>query len=477
MTSTPSRSTWIGVGSWPLLIYIGLVPGCIAASFRLSGHDASRILQLGLLASTGLLLTLLPWQPPNAPRVRTVLWLVAVAALAVASVANAAVPLMALRELALYLGLTGLVLASVPSIAADNGRRWVRLAILTGSGIQAFLLVFVAAAAVLTHRSLVWSELAGGYDNYRFFNHVQTVALPLLAGVVVTERRGSPAWVTAWFSLTVYAAYVCCSGARGTAIAVTAASALSLMVFGRSRAWPLARTLLLAFAFGATLYAFAFLVLPAWSGYRLGAAAERSMASLSSDSSRLQLWSLALEQIAGSPWVGIGPMHYAHIPNPKAAHPHNVYLQVAAEWGVPMLLMVLVGVWRGLTRFGRTVRATADGPVAREGAMLWVAAVAILLDATVSGNFVMPVSQVWIALCAAWAIAWLRQQRDPVIPDPAVPAPVWRLIGVSVLASQVWLTIAVWPEAADLEAHLVHVRRDIVHNAKMNPRFWSNGWF
>jgi O-antigen ligase len=475
MSSISVKPEWKCMGAWPLLAYIALVPGCIAAAFRYSGHDASRVLQLGILLLGSLMLALQPYRPRKGISRVSALMLAAMGALAIASVQASAVPPMAWREIALWLGLLALVMVSALAIAQDGGRA-VRVAVLAGSGIQAFLLTFVTVAAALTQRPVVWTELAGGYDNYRLFNHVQTIAMPLLAGIAVRERRGSAQWWIAWISLVVYAAYVLCSGARGTSLAVSVAASLALALFGLRKAWPLTRALLLAFAAGALLYALVFLVLPAWGAYRLGATAERSMASLASDSSRLQLWHFALDQIRGSPWLGIGPMHLAHVPNPKAAHPHNIYLQVAAEWGLPMLILLLACAWRGLVRLAGMVRSATE-PAAREGVMLWITSMAVLIDAAVSGNFVMPVSQVWIALCAAWALAWMRAQPDPASHAGGTPVRSWRLVGVVLVITQVWLATSVWTEASDLDAHLEHVRRDILQNAKTNPRFWSNGWF
>ena len=143
-------------------------------------------------------------------------------------------------------------------------------------------------------------------------------------------------------------------------------------------------------------------------------------------------------------------------------------------------MVVLLGlVWRGLLRMRRAVRATTMQSDRAQGAMLWIACVAILIDGIVSGNFVMPVPQMWIALCAAWSLAWMRARREA---NTCVPATTlgrweWRLVGTVVLMFHIWLVATVLPEAVALKAHLEHVRRDLVHNEKTNPRFWSHGWF
>ena len=170
-------------------------------------------------------------------------------------------------------------------------------------------------------------------------------------------------------------------------------------------------------------------------------------------------------------------MHYAHFPNPKAAHPHNIYLQVAAEWGVPMLVLLLALASRALWRLARTIRGVPDGLARAEGSGLLIAFLAILADGFVSGNFVMPVAQMWIVLCCAWTMAWTRLNGPPV--TTAAPASVWwpRLAAVALLASQLWLVMDVWPEATHLQAHFAHVRSHLAHGARPSPRFWSDGWF
>ena len=45
-----------------------------------------------------------------------------------------------------------------------------------------------------------------------------------------------------------------------------------------------------------------------------------------------------------SPWHGVGPMHYAAEVKGKAAHPHNIYLQMLAELGGPAVLLGLAWV-------------------------------------------------------------------------------------------------------------------------------------
>lgn len=462
----------------PLLVFIALVPVGTQAISRLGGHDMARLLQLLVLACACTLYVARQFTPRYARPVPHPAVLAVLAALTIASVAAAAMPAMALREVALFLALAAAVAVTADSLGADAGRR-AGLAVLAGCGIYAAVLCVIAALALLNRQTLAWAELAVGYDNYRFFNHAQTVALPLLALLALDARRRSAPWWVAWFSMVVYVAFLVCSGARGTVVALAAAGLVAWAALGANTVWPVIRTLLVAGLAGGLLYALAFHALPSLAVDQQVSTPNRSVASLGSDSARLQLWRIALDQIQDAPWLGVGPMHYAHQPNPKAAHPHNIYLQLAAEWGLPMLLLVCGMVAKGLVGMARSVRATTSEPSRREGAALFVGCVALLADGSVSGNFVMPVPQMWIVLCIAWAVAWSRTHGPSAPRAAAAAGSPWtgRLVAGLALAALLWLIGAVWDEASDLPAHLEHVRRDLVGNAKTNPRFWSHGWF
>jgi len=462
----------------PLLAYVASLPSLALGFYSLSNHDATRIVQLAVLLVTALAAMAVSIANPSGAQWRPSSAHCLVGLLALASIAMSPVPAMAWRETALMLGLAGTtwVVAgrlSVTSLAPA------RQAALLGSCLYAFVLAMLMLAPLVHRSPMDWSSLAVGYDNYRFFNHVQTVALPLLAIVALqpaAERHGRWMRAAAWFSMVVYWIFVFCSGARGTALGIAVAMVAACLVSGWRATAALQRTLVASALVGAAAYALVFVLLPATSLLPVGASAERSMPSLASDSSRLLLWHIAWDDILASPWLGIGPMHYAHFPNPKAAHPHNVYLQVAAEWGLPLLATLLALAGRALWRLGRAVRDAATG-ARDEGAGLLVACLAFLADGFVSGNFVMPVSQMWIVLCIAWAMAWHRMQgaADSARPPVSVAWP--RAAAAVLLASQVWLVAQVWPEARDVKAHFEQVPRETAPNSRPSPRFWSDGWF
>lgn len=118
------------------------------------------------------------------------------------------------------------------------------------------------------------------------------------------------------------------------------------------------------------------------------------------------------------------------------------------------------------------------------GIGLFTACVAVAVDGFFSGNFVMPISQMWIAFLFGWSIAWCRSQQPvgveaqgAVQKSGPVRTWAWRGLALAALASQVWLIADVYPEATHLSEHLEHVQKELAPNPRTNPRFWSHGWF
>ena len=153
--------------------------------------------------------------------------------------------------------------------------------------------------------------------------------------------------------------------------------------------------------------------------------------------------------------------------------------QLAAEWGVPMLALVITFAAVGLWRMRRAVRAENCAQQAVVGAGLWAACVAVAVDSCLSGNFVMPMSQMWIALLIGWSAAWTRG-RAPVShesPRIAVPIAMMGALVTAALALQLWAPWAVRHQVSDMDGYLNTVRANVVRNDHDSPRFWSHGWF
>jgi hypothetical protein len=185
--------------------------------------------------------------------------------------------------------------------------------------------------------------------------------------------------------------------------------------------------------------------------------------------------------IAEHPWLGVGPMHFAHYSGHLhiAAHPHDWLLQVAAEWGIPALLALLVAVAfgiRALWRAGAQIGQDDAGNQAIFTALL-VGAAAILVDGLVSGIFVMPQSQLAIALYLGCAIGWQRT----VGPAKPVSAPrgIARAAGIAcIVVAMAGVVAGAWPEApAKLRNEASTPAQQALNADDPWPRLWLTGHF
>lgn len=463
------------MGQVAVAAYLVIIPLAVVVTDRFGGHDLARIGQVVLALICSALLLRRRESGHVRISLASLLTLSSLGALAIGATSHSAVPSMAAREFALFAGLAAIAL--VVAMTRDPIDIPARAASIASATYVAVILLLVVAS-YLAGQPLNRSEIFVGYDNYRFFNHVQTAALPLsvLAATVAPPRS----WhrVVAWFAATGGFALLFATVGRGTLVGVFIGALVIVAMFG-AKALPTLRNLGVAAGGGLLTYGALFWLLPLLLGAPRGLADGYYDARVGSIEMRLYLWRIALSYIEQSPWLGIGPMHYAHYPTGDAAHPHNIYLQIAAEWGIPMLVVLLwLFAWL-MRRLALAVRRCVDPRERNCGIGLVLAGVAIAVDGLFSGNFVMPVSQVWIALAVGWAFAWVSAQERVEAPPPARMQPFWnasRLAAVALLMSQLWLASSIWPEVRDLDA-VVKQTMDRVPTATMNPRFWSHGWF
>jgi O-antigen ligase len=459
-----------------LLGYLTLVPIALLPATG-NAHDLARMVQVPVLAA----IAWLSWRQTGSAatgRLRrgargwSSVLAVAVLVTALCSTLSAPVFDQALREALLLAGLMLAGWASGRWIAAGHQSACLG-AISFGSAVYAGVLLIRVILAIATSQPLDARDIVAGYVNHRFFNHVQTIAIPLLALALVNRSLLPLLRRFAAFALTVHLAVLPALGGRATALGL-ALGAVAMVLLHPAGARPFLKALFMACVAGLLAYATLFLVLPVWLGSAPESTMQRTAASLYSDSSRVMLWKLAWQQALEAPWLGQGPMHYAHSVNTKAAHPHNFFLQVAAEWGFPLMVICVAAagtlVWRVSSRF----RKESNPDALSEGCALGTMVVALLVDSALSGNLVMPIPQMWVALGLGWAWAWTRPSSGQAGDSSMVwarPALLLCAVGLT------WLTIVAATEFIRLDEHLRRVRTELADNPRDNPRFWSHGWF
>lgn len=459
-------SALVAAGMWALAGYLILVP-LLAPAFA-SAHNMARAAQAGLLllCAVGLLVgATLPAGPWPARYGLVCL------ALALAACAGAERLLPALRELALDVGLLGLALF-VRRAVHVHGARWLVVAAVVAWALYGALFVIVACLAFVTERVPNGWMLVVGFDSPRFANHVQTVAIPLLAAATSAREAAPRLRLAAWWALVLSFVVLTLSFGRASMLALLLAGGLAAVLFGAEGRRQVLH-LLLAACVGALIYGLVFVYLPDLTQGETASGPLRDSMSMTADHSRFALWRLAASYVEAHPWLGIGPMHFAHHVNPIGAHPHNIYLQLASEAGVPLTLMLVLGALVGLLRAARCIRAGQTGGDRSFSIGLFLACVAAAVDGAFSGNFVMPLSQVWIA-GAAGALAGLCVTPGAWADTPR-PRARWPVLLLT--AVQLWLAAATWVEARHEVPRLGEPVKTNAAQGVWWPRYWLDGWF
>lgn len=352
---------------------------------------------------------------------------------------------------------------------------WVVLSILV-SVCALYLFAFIGRYATLfTGFPLrVW-DMFSGFANIRFFGQFQTMTLPLLAVAVITARS---AWIrhtsfvmlSSWWTLSI------ASGTRGTWLAIATAIVIVWLI-GRPAGRNWVRWQIAGIAAGLALYGFMFFAVPALLGNQPQLI--NRLPTLASLSLRDILWAEAWKMIYAHPWFGIGPMHFAAVPNDIGAHPHNAVLQIAAEWGIPALLMLSTIVAMGFHCFVKHLKAQSNETSFDNllAVALFASLVAAGVQSLVDGVMVMPYSQVTLMVLAGWAVGICVSSSVLKRKGAWTIFARWKEVAffgfsVFLLGMVIVLTL---PDVPHLQNRIRHYA-DTHHTAYFHPRFWQQGW-
>jgi O-antigen ligase len=459
---------------WMALVLGPLVPTLVPVA--LTAHDLTRAVQLPLLLLAALALV---FQSAAAPRLHP--WAMAQSVLLIVlvglSAANAAIPGVAWREVALFAGLIGWSIWIAGQSGGERLAPWMGVVCLSQLLYGLMFMGLLVAALAGQQPVLLW-EMSLGYDNPRFLNHVQTVVLPLLLGIAAQPSATRRTRLMAIVALTLQLFLLLSTLGRSTMVSVVVGAGVVMLVVGAaSRRWiglGLATTAVALVAYLALQSG----VVPVQQavGYRPTAK------ELTSDHSRQYLWNIAISDSHRSPWLGVGPMHFAHEVNEKGAHPHNHYLQMAAELGWPATLAVVALMLRGLSAMARALRAEHNADRRAIGCGLLGAGVAAAVDACFSGNLVMPISQIWIFTLIGLSFGWYEGRSRPNAAKPLAGATispnVWLAARAVLVMAAFWSCVAASKEISASTPHLqAEGCREPSPQDVSRPRYWSYGWF
>jgi O-antigen ligase len=453
-----------------LMLYLIVVPLLPVGS--LAQHNWARQLQLPLMLIAVVTLAMRDraCSTLGMPRWPSLLLL----PLGVLACLVADMPAIAFRELVLVVGLACLAIC----VAQGAGRVRVAAAVIVAWTLYGAVYLLMLCLILLGGQPLDgWLLVYGlGFDSPRFLNHAQSAAIPLLLGALDTQGLGRRLRGLAWFALASSFMLLAVTLGRATIVALTVSCLLATVLFGTAGRRYLQRALWSAVV-GIALYVLFFHVLSWVAGLPVGTRLAGTLDAASAHA-RFYLWQLALGFIADFPWLGIGPMHYSHHFNGEAAHPHNVYLQVAAEYGLPFALLLLAWALWALTVSARRLRRlTPESGVDPLAVGAFSACVAAMIDGFFSGNFVMPVSQMWIVLAVGMLMA-LVPRAEPAAAATRRSWLAWRALLLLILGAMLWLT-AVSIRESRQAVPTVGGGQPVALDVQLHfsPRFWLHGWF
>lgn len=392
-------------------------------------------------------------------------------ALAIASVAGSHQPVWALAELSLVVSCVGICLAVGVErrLAGSSLDRWLLGLVVAICAFKCVQFIAASLAGLLSDLSTIDVDmLLEGFANRRFYGQFQTFTLPLLALPLLSGvcQRNTRIWafalLAAWWMIAITGA------TRGTWLGMAAAGFVVFLCGVQGRRW--VRWQVLTMLVGLAAYYLVFVVLCNWLGITVAnSAAERMTTSLSA---RDTIWLQAWDMIKSHPLLGAGPMHFADIYNPIAAHPHQAILQWASEWGIPSALLVggLVA-WGLLATLGLVRReCVSDNPVQLLRLCLFAGLIGSLTQSMVDGVIVMPYSQ----LCLTIVVGWLLAIHEKPAAHPQHARIPFHGIWVACIIMAVgFFAYTVMRDFPHLEERNAQFRHD--YGGNYQPRFWQQG--
>lgn len=406
------------------------------------------------------------------------------------SASFATLPSWALLEWSHLLLLVVLCVALSIVIGDTNGaQEWLYLALIVAAISYLIQVLVLYVAAVFVLHSADNSVVVVGFSHRRFAAQMHAMLIPMLGALYFQYDARRIRLVRTVLLLLAGFAWMLCmvAAARGAAVAL-AASVLALAFLGRAAWLRWMKFYGLSMLIGAVLVGLLFVLLPDWLGATMTwenrLASSVAAPGLTDSPGRMFLWTKSLKMVMDSPLLGIGPMHFAYQFHNEGAHPHNLVLQLMAEWG-PIAMLCFVGVLLyGYIRFGKFAasRTKAAGrehkrQMTAEGiwAVLTIIAVYLLID----GLFVMPYSQMLIVLFAAWAMALVDAEASAVrlaaAPMSASDRTLRTLLALALVTALFSVATMAFPAIGKSR------EREEIYERSTNidflfPRFWAQGW-
>lgn len=196
-------------------------------------------------------------------------------------------------------------------------------------------------------------------------------------------------------------------------------------------------------------------------------------------------WAMARDH----PWWGVGPgafpvalTHYQRIPYVSGENPHNLYLELAAEYGLPAAILAVITLGGFLGRVGTAIRRAPDSdPTRWRQAALLAALVAFAVHSLVDLDWSFPA----IAATAATLIGLTSGHLRRMSPREVHGRPLWRWILILLLLAAACVsvtryysrTLVAWAQLALTGREAVVAQRELTWALRLNPvSFPAHHW-
>lgn len=322
-----------------------------------------------------------------------------------------------------------------------------------------------------------WLTEMPGFSNIRHFGHYAMVAV-ILSSFPIFNSHGTKGRQFLYFAMMS-----CCwgaliwSGSRGPILAAL----FSLMLLSFFIPASIRKRLLFyqatAFAAGTYLSHFYRVDLHGLGlKYLADSMNETTVSGFSSG--RTDIWMETIPAVLGHPFFGMGADGFIFIPrttNLWIAHPHNLFLQAAIDWGLPGLLFTCVLLFAALRHFFVQLRQQ-EGISSERIVSIW-GVTALCMLALIDGPFYHAHSLAISACLLAIALKISPEMMQPVGMAPSPSLMAFALVPLlAVLLAHLWIVSAQSkdssPGPASLVVKLAHVLpTDISHSTR-----WAEKW-
>jgi len=322
-------------------------------------------------------------------------------------------------------------------------------------------------------------DLFANFINPRFFNQLQSTTFPfLLITPFLFPKYTKFTWPlflipACWWMLALIA------GGRGVTLATLIGLILSVCLFPAAwKKWLIsAAAVLIAGTIGATVMDSYILSFMAKGPHTIGLAELMFKGAKNAD--RAALWNSSIKMIRESPLLGQGPMHFAHLHHPIGAHPHNFILQLGSEWGIIAIGLFLFICCYAFQRWFIEIRRVYQSTSPDESDSLLYMAItssilAIAAHSMVTGNFVMPLSQLTIFIVIGWALGIFIEKTDRPWPK-SVRHPSGFILLTVIIMAIFSIVYAFYPDFIPFKQWIAQTMGQ--YQGILHPRFWSQGYF